>query len=188
MKFNIILFIFILLITGCSYKSTKLPENVSKLQNITSLNQFDGCYLPNKNEYIITNILANTSPNYFTRKYRNRIKKTYKICLKSLDNELIVTIHEKNGILLAKRRHKLGKEISISFNALVFDSEYNIIKASDAGALIGPQYKRKYLTLNTDNDLIFSDNSFATGIAILMFLPLPVFHSNQYSTLLKRVE
>ena len=181
-------FISMLFIMGCSSKSTKLPKNVTKLQKITSLNQFDGCYLAKDNIYYITNIMSNTTAPYLNKKYMKLISKTYKTCFKSLDNELFITAYDKNGKFLKKSHYELGKEISLSLNALVFDSEYNILKASDVGLFVGPNYKRKYFTLNTNNDLIFSNNSFASGIAIAVFLPIPIYSSEQYSSLIKRIK
>ena len=108
MKFYMLFFISMLFIMGCSSKSTKLPKNVTKLQKITSLNQFDGCYLAKDNIYYITNIMSNTTAPYLNKKYMKLISKTYKTCFKSLDNELFITAYDKNGKFLKKSHYELG--------------------------------------------------------------------------------
>ena len=188
MPFYLTLLAALSFIAGCSSKSNALPKKSTKIQQLTSLQQLDGCYLPNGNLDFLTTVLPHT-PHYYLDMHAITLRKNiHTLCLKPNNKKLQVTAYDKNGKLLKKHIFTLGKEITLQGNALVFDSDYNVIEGNDAGALIGSAYKRKYLTRNTDNDLIFSDNHFNAGVALVLFVPLPVYDSQHYSYLIKRIK
>ncbi|CAA6823604.1 MAG: Unknown protein [uncultured Sulfurovum sp.] len=181
---NYIFFILLLSLSGCVSKT--VPKNMSKIKEVTTLKQFEGCYISIPDNSHDGNSLARKLINVTYA----RSKKIYKVCFKVVSKKnILISGHDSKGIILGKNELSLGKEIQIQDNKLILKNNFGLPlpKYSNAGVMAAFTSEKSFYTLDIHNNLISTNSNSAVGAGLVLFFPMPLLHSSEYTYRYKRI-